>query len=93
MEKSERLVYNYSFSGDTLYLDEYFTIPADTKWSFDAVGVHVNIPVGTIVYLDSRIDKHYHSNDYYDEYPFPEKKFWLMTEDGLELIESGKDKK
>lgn len=93
IEKSERLIYNHSFSNDTLYLDEYFTVPSGTKWSFDHIGVNIIIPVGKIVYLDRQADRHIHSNDHYNDYPYSKKKFWLMTEDGLQLIEEEKENK
>lgn len=84
MEKAESIKYDYAFSNDTLYLDEYCTIPRGKKWSFDRLRVDVNIPVGKIVYLDKVIDRHYHSNDYYSDYPERDRRFWVMTEEGLE---------
>jgi len=33
--KADRLRYNYYIKGDTLSIDEYFTYPEGTKWSFD----------------------------------------------------------
>ncbi len=41
----------------------YFTYPENTKWSFDEVGVTVNIPEGTVVYMDKTVEKLFHSYD------------------------------
>jgi len=89
-EKAERLLYNYRISGDTLFMDDYFTYPANTKWSFDEVGVTVNIPVGTVVYMDKTVERlfrSYYNDDYVTDV---DKRFRIMTEDGLEYPDSGK---
>jgi len=88
-EKADRLLYNYRISGDTLFLDDYFTYPDNTKWSFDEVGVIVNIPEGTIVYMDKTVERLFHSYNDEDFVTDARNRFWLMTEDGLEYIESG----
>jgi len=83
-EKAERLQYNYEISGDTLRLDEFFKIPNNTKWSFDAVGVTVNVPEGTVICLDRTSERQfrsYHDDDFVSDQG---KRFWRMTEDGLE---------
>ena len=46
MKKTEELSYNYTINGDTLILDEYFTIPSGRKWSADNVGINIYIPEG-----------------------------------------------
>ena len=88
-EKADRLLYNYRISGDTLFLDDYFTYPENTKWSFDEVGVTVNIPEGTVVYMDKTVERLFHSYNDEDFVTDPRNRFWLMTEDGLEYIEPG----
>lgn len=89
-EKADRLLYNYRISGDTLFLDDYFTYPENTKWSFDEVGVTVNIPEGTVVYMDKTVERLFHSYNDEDFVTDPRNRFWLMTEDGLEYIETGR---
>ena len=81
IKKSERLLYNSRISGKTIYLDEFFTIPAGSKWSFDYVSVTVHAPKGTIIYMDKTVEGLYHSHDD-NNY-----RFWRMTEDGPEYIE------
>lgn len=85
--KADRLLYNYSISGDTLFLDEYFTYPEGTKWSFDEVTVNIFVPEGTKIYMDKTVERMYYSYD--DDYEnFSEKRFWFMTEKGLEYNDS-----
>ena len=48
MKKTEELIYNYNLTGDTLILDEYFTIPSGRKWSADKVGIKLYIPEGSV---------------------------------------------
>jgi phage shock protein PspC (stress-responsive transcriptional regulator) len=88
IENAERLQYNFRISGDTLYLDEFFTIPADTKWSFDYVGVTVSVPENTVIHMDRTTQTLFHSHDDGDFVSDTKKSFWLMTEDGLDFIES-----
>lgn len=86
LENSERLIYNFRIKGDTLFLDEFFTIPAGTKWAFDYINVRVKIPENTVIHMDRTTESMFHSS-YYDDYTRdPEKSFWLMTEDGPEYI-------
>jgi phage shock protein PspC (stress-responsive transcriptional regulator) len=95
--KAESLIYNYRISGDTLYLDEYFTIPSGSKWSVDNVGVNLYIPEGTAVHFDKTTENMFRHH-YYDEHEWSwnsdseDKEYirsgndgnsWVMTEDGL----------
>jgi phage shock protein PspC (stress-responsive transcriptional regulator) len=83
---AERLQYNFSITGDTLYLDEFFTIPANSKWSFDYVGVTVSVPENTVIHMDRTTETLFHSPDDDDFVTDPKKSFWLMTEGGLDYI-------
>jgi hypothetical protein len=90
IERSERLKYNFSISGDTLFLDEFFTIPADTRWSFDNVFVTVSAPAGTIIYMDKTVESQFHSIDDENSVKDSQSRFWKLEEDGLNLIEPEK---
>jgi phage shock protein PspC (stress-responsive transcriptional regulator) len=95
--KADGLLYNYRVSADTLYLDEYFAIPAGTKWSFDDVRVNLYIPVGTEVHFDKTTEnmftrQHYYNEDWNWSWDGEDKEMvrsnsgdnhWIMTEDGL----------
>jgi phage shock protein PspC (stress-responsive transcriptional regulator) len=95
MEKTERLIYNYKITGDTLFLDEYFAIPSGTKWSLDNVGATVYAPVGTIIYMDKNIEMLLHSYNYNDDdyITDPRGRYWVMTEDGLSFVEPVKGRR
>lgn len=41
--------FNWKFSGDTLYLDEYFSIPAGRNWNGSLVDIDISVPEGTEV--------------------------------------------
>lgn len=100
ISKSEGLLYNYSIKGDTLKLDEYFTIPSGRKWSADNVGINIHIPKGTIIKFDSSSLNLFHShNNFADEDSFDSTDWnkgtgsWTMTEDGLEAVSKYSDKR
>ncbi|HBC77249.1 MAG TPA: hypothetical protein DCZ51_01395 [Bacteroidales bacterium] len=95
--KAEGLAYNWKISGDTIFIDEYFTIPANTKWSFDNVRVNLYIPEGTEVHFDKTTENMFRRQHYYDDdwnwsWDGESKEMvrsnrgnnqWIMTEDGL----------
>ena len=86
IENSERLQYSFDVSDDTLRLDEFCTIPSDSKWSFDELFVTVYAPAGTVIYMDRTIENLFHSHD--DDFVSDSRKrFWRMTEDGPDYIE------
>ena len=85
-EKADRLIYNYEISGDTLILDEFFTFPNNTKWSFDGVHITLHAPRGTVIYLDKTTERQFHSCDDVDFVTDPGNRLWMMTEDGLDYI-------
>ena len=47
--RAKSIEYNWKFSGDTLYLDEFFTIPSGSRWNGSTVDVEVLLPEGTEV--------------------------------------------
>jgi phage shock protein PspC (stress-responsive transcriptional regulator) len=96
--KAEGLLYSYRIAVDTIFLDEYFTIPSGAKWSFDNVRVSLDIPEGTSVHFDRTTEKmfrnrHYDNNDweYWDSDSNDNDHIgsgygnysWIMTENGL----------
>lgn len=101
--KSESLIYNYKLSGDTVYLDEYFTIPRGEKWSADFVTIKLHVPEKTILYFDRSVEKlfgrtiditkvegdtTYHTSIDQDTEPWElGDKFWAISEEGLKETE------
>jgi len=93
MKKTEELLYNFSFNGDTLLLDEYFKIPSGRKWSADNVGIHLYIPEGTILKFDKASENLFHSHTKFD---FEEdngsvrgesgNRSWILTDEGLKAM-------
>ena len=41
--------YNWKLSGDTLYLDEFFSVPAGVNWNGSTVNIDLGLPEGTEV--------------------------------------------
>jgi len=86
--KTEELIYNYELVADTLFLDEYFTIPSGRKWSADNIGINLFVPEGTVIKADSESEKLFHSrysddSDYDTDYEMQRDGSWVLTEDGL----------
>lgn len=46
---ARKVEYNWKLSGDTLYLDEYFSLPAGSRWNGSLVDIDVSLPEGTII--------------------------------------------
>jgi len=98
--KAESLLYNYRVTGDTIFLDEYFTFPEGTKWSFDDVRVTIDIPEGTKVYFDKTSEQmllrqHYYNEEWTWIWDGEDKDMvrsgsqdnqWVMTEEGIRRI-------
>lgn len=47
--RARKLGYNWSFSGDTLFLDEYFSLPDGSRWNGSMVDIDISLPEGTEV--------------------------------------------
>lgn len=97
MKKTEELIYNFNIKGDTLILDEYFTIPSGRKWSSDNIGINIYLPVGSVFKLDKpslRLLHSYISKEYYDsddtDLAEQSSDTWILTDDGLEPFDSSK---
>jgi len=48
-DNARQVEYDWKFSGDTLYLDEYFTLPAGSRWNGSMVDIDVTLPEGTVI--------------------------------------------
>jgi phage shock protein PspC (stress-responsive transcriptional regulator) len=82
--KAEGLLYNYRISGDTIFLDEYFTVPEGTKWSFDDVRVTLDIPEGTKIHFDKPSETMFRRQHYYNE-----EWNWIWDGEDKEMVRSG----
>ncbi|HUX96214.1 MAG TPA: PspC domain-containing protein [Bacteroidales bacterium] len=87
--RTKDLDYNFSVHGDSVLLDDYFTIPAGRRWSGDNIEIKITLPEGTIVKTDSGVERLCNCNNDYNEdrlYPLEKREglsTWEMTEDGL----------
>ncbi len=98
--KSEELIYNYRISGDTIILDEFFTVPSGRKWSVDEVHVQLYIPEGTVVHFDSATSDMFRHSEYHDwdsdsddDRYIRSDRSWEMTDDGLRRLRDRSDNK
>jgi phage shock protein PspC (stress-responsive transcriptional regulator) len=91
--RAESLPYNFRISRDTLYMDEYFTLPKDHRWSGDDIYTTIYVPDGTVIWFDNTFGNHrIRYNDQTFEGDFG-KNFWVMSSDGLKSSGSLKDQK
>jgi hypothetical protein len=44
---AREIEYSWRFSGDTLYLDEFFSLPSGSRWNGSLVDIDVSLPEGT----------------------------------------------
>ncbi len=92
--KADGILYNHRIAGDTIYVDEYFTIPAGTKWSIDDVTVKLFIPEGTSVHFDKTTEEMFRHR-YYDEHNYnwnsDSDDNWNSPSENNEYVRSGND--
>jgi phage shock protein PspC (stress-responsive transcriptional regulator) len=96
--KAGLLLYDYRISNDTLYLDEYYTIPEGRKWAADDLSVNLYIPENTVLYFEKTTENMFFNrisigithddmiSDSSDETPDPWElgnKYWVISSDGL----------
>ena len=93
LKKTEELLYNCCVNGDTLVLDEYFTIPSGRKWSADNVGINLCIPEGTVLKFDSASENLLHAHSGFEDEDKSDStrweyrnRLWIFTDDGLKPI-------
>lgn len=103
VRKSESILYNHSVRNDTIFLDEYFTLPAGSRWTADFVDVKLYVPENTVLHFDTKSENMFrenirigiYENEEYGEsnYDYDTKpwelggKYWIITQDGLKETE------
>jgi phage shock protein PspC (stress-responsive transcriptional regulator) len=93
VEKAESLMYNYKISNDSIYLDQYYSIPSKNKWAGADINIELFLPKGKVIRVDKNsadlfhdyVSNGIHSWDLGD-------KYWIWTEEGLEEIIHNKSK-
>ena len=97
-KRAEELLYNFQISGDTLFLDEYFTIPAGHKWTADNIRINLSVPKGTILRFDSASENLLHRHSWYEDDEDSDsirssgKSSWELTDKGLKSVDKYSDK-
>jgi len=93
LKRTEELLYNYSVKGDTLLLDEYFTIPSGRKWSADNVGINLYIPEGTVLKFDKSSENLIHARSGFEDDDYSDStgwksgnRLWIITEEGIKPV-------
>lgn len=56
-DRAQKIDYKCSIAGDTVYIDNYFTIPPGNKWMGETVKVSINLPEGKVVKIDETTDR------------------------------------
>jgi phage shock protein PspC (stress-responsive transcriptional regulator) len=89
--RAESLPYNYRFSKDTLYLDEYFTLPKDHRWGGDEIHTILYFPEGTVIWFDKTSGNL--PVEYNDETVAGDmgNKYWIVSSEGLKRSASLKN--
>jgi len=108
VKKAESIIYNSRISNDTIFLDDFFTMPAGSKWRADFLTVSLFVPENTVLYFDRQSRNLFHNeinigkfkdneeiNTKYDEDTEPwdlADKFWIISENGLKESEKTSSK-
>ena len=82
VETAEMVDYKWKQNGDTLLLNDNFTLAGDQKWRMQKTKVEVLLPEGTSVIIDPKVQPlmGYHRNISFHE---PIGTLFVMTNDGL----------
>jgi hypothetical protein len=99
VRKSESIEYNYRLKGDTIFLDEYFSLPNGSRWTADFLKVRLFVPENTVLYFNNASENLFrndirigtYENDEYGESQYDNDtepwelggKYWIITSEGL----------
>jgi hypothetical protein len=107
VKKAELIIYNSRISNDTIFLDDFFTLPAGSKWRADFLTVKLFVPENTVLYFDSSSRNLFHNEIIIGKYKNNEEidskyddtepwdladKFWVISENGLKESEKTNSK-
>jgi hypothetical protein len=83
--KAESLKYDYRISNDTIFVDEYFDIPTNNKWTGADINVELKLPERTVIWIDKNSADLFHDyvNNGIHAWDLGD-KYWTWTEEGLE---------
>jgi len=85
---ADRIEYDYSVAGDTLFLRQFFTLQKSDKWRSQRVDLTMKLPTETVIFLHQSLlpivsnienQQNMWEGDMLD-------KYWEMRDNGLTLI-------
>ncbi len=85
LTKADNLNYLFNITDNSLFLDEYFTIPEGNRWSGAYIKIKIYIPEGVSIFVEEDAEDifdDYLGNGIYS-YELGDKT-WIMTNEGLE---------
>jgi len=88
-ENAASLDYKFKISENEIELDSYFFIGGEEKWRFPRLDMTIYIPEGKYLFLEKEtreILNNVYNVNHISEWSMANKT-WLMTDDGLELVE------
>jgi len=87
-DKAQMIDYNCQITGDTIYIDDYFSIASNYKWSVENVNVLITLTESKVIKVDESIDKLISNHRWINGKPisYPRKKigdysYWIITND------------
>ncbi|WP_372755802.1 PspC domain-containing protein [Labilibaculum sp.] len=88
-ENAENIDYKWVQTDSLLVFDQFFTLPAHSKWKNQNLHITIKLPEGKVIYLDPSMRKIIHDIDNVTntwDYDMLD-KMWIMKEEGLSLLE------
>jgi phage shock protein PspC (stress-responsive transcriptional regulator) len=92
-EKAGSFIYEHRVSNDTIYLDQYYQVPTNHKWSGSWINIDILVPEGTVIWIDKDAEllfERWVDNDI-DSWELGG-KFWKWTRNGPEIASSENSK-
>lgn len=89
LEFTKSIVYDWQQDDSVMHFDRYFNIKGDKKIRDQELNIYLKLPIGKIVYISENLDQitSYLDNvQNFGDYEMTG-KFWVMTENGLSLLE------
>ncbi len=92
-QKTQEVLYYFKQNGNSFDFDIFFGIPNEISWSDPEVELEFKIPVGTIIKMSPKYDRHrmLRKRRGYS-YKYWSKEYFIMTEHGLEEMEEYENK-
>jgi phage shock protein PspC (stress-responsive transcriptional regulator) len=80
-DKAQMIDYNCQIAGDTIYIDDYFSIASNYKWSAENVNVLITLAEGKVIKVDESIDKLISNHRWIPRKKIGDYSYWIITND------------